>query len=91
MGQRIDGGAQRREDGGEQAASLDAAEVDQPGVGRFPVPRPVLRFSAWDDGPPAPGAALGEHTDEVLGAVLGLDEHELSDLRGRGVIGGGRR
>ena len=63
-------------------------EVDQPGVGRFPIPRPVLGFSGWDDGPPAPAASLGENTDEVLSSVLGFDDHELGDLRARSVIGG---
>ena len=30
---------------------------------------------------------LGEHTDDVLGSELGLDDTELDDLRARGVIG----
>jgi CoA:oxalate CoA-transferase len=39
-------------------------------------PEPVVR--------PAP--RLGQHTDEVLAEVLGLDEARLADLRGEGVI-----
>ena len=31
---------------------------------------------------------LGEHTDEVLAAELGLSAGRLTDLRDRGVIGG---
>jgi len=31
---------------------------------------------------------LGEHTDEVLAAELGLSDGRLTDLRDRGVIGG---
>lgn len=66
-------------------------DVDQPGIGRFPIPRPVLSFSGWDGGEPAPAAGLGDDTDDVLGAMLGLGEAELADLRTRSVIGGGRR
>ncbi len=62
--------------------------VDQPGIGTYSVPGPVLEFSDWDAGEPKPAPILGEHTNDVLGSVLGLDAHELSDLRNRGVIGG---
>jgi crotonobetainyl-CoA:carnitine CoA-transferase CaiB-like acyl-CoA transferase len=34
-----------------------------------------------DDAP-----ALAQHTDEVLGGLLGLAAAELSDLRARGVV-----
>ena len=70
---------------------LNAIEVDQPGIGRYPIPRPVLRFSGWDDGPPAPAPVLGQDTDEVLQEMLGLGPSELADLRSRSVIGGGHR
>jgi 2-methylfumaryl-CoA isomerase len=63
-------------------------KVDQPGIGAYSVPAPVLEFSAWAAGTPNPAPLLGEHTDEVLAGVLGLSEHELSDLRHRSVIGG---
>jgi 2-methylfumaryl-CoA isomerase len=66
-------------------------EVDQPGVGRFPIPRPVLRFSADDQPDPAPAPPLGADTDAVLASVLGLGEADRDDLRSRGVIGGPRR
>ncbi len=65
-------------------------EVDQPELGRFPVPRPVLHFAGWDDGAPAPAPRLGEHTAEVLCEVLGFDEEQLADLRKRSVIGAER-
>jgi 2-methylfumaryl-CoA isomerase len=63
-------------------------DVEQPGIGTFPVPRPVLGFSGWDGEPPAPAPILGQDTDEVLGRLLGLAPSELSDLRARSVIGG---
>ena len=35
-----------------------------------------------------PPPALGEHSEEVLSQLLGLDEETLAGLRERGVIGG---
>jgi 2-methylfumaryl-CoA isomerase len=62
--------------------------VEQPGIGTYSVPGPVLEFSDWVAGEPKPAPILGEHTADVLGSVLGLSAHELNDLRSRGVIGG---
>jgi 2-methylfumaryl-CoA isomerase len=62
--------------------------VEQPGIGTYSVPGPVLEFSGWTPGEPKPAPLLGENTDEVLGSILGLADHELSDLRQRGIIGG---
>jgi hypothetical protein len=39
------------------------------------------------DGPDERVPWVGEHTDEVLRADLGLDELELTRLRSEGVIG----
>ena len=63
-------------------------QIHQPGIGTYSVPGPVLDFSGWDAGEPQLAPRLGQHTDEVLRTVLGLDPHELNDLRNRGVIGG---
>jgi 2-methylfumaryl-CoA isomerase len=63
-------------------------DVDQPGIGRFPVPRPALDFSGWSERTPQPAPVLGQDTDEVLGRLLGLSGVEISALRARGVIGG---
>jgi 2-methylfumaryl-CoA isomerase len=67
------------------------SEVDQPGAGKIPVPRSVLQFGASDLPGPLVAPALGDDTDEVLAELLGLDAEKLSDLRGRGVIGGTTR
>ncbi len=66
-------------------------DVEQPGIGTFPVPRPVLGFSEWDAGTPSPAPILGQDTDEVLGRLLGLGDADLADLRARSVIGGAVR
>ncbi len=62
-------------------------DVDQPGIGAFPTPRPVAGFSAWDDPAPAPAPVLGADTGDVLHDLLGMGDEELSDLRNRSVIG----
>jgi 2-methylfumaryl-CoA isomerase len=63
-------------------------DVDQPGIGTLPTPRPVLGFSGWDGGAPAPASTLGDDTDDVLGSLLGLGPNELEQLRARSLIGG---
>ncbi|MET0727206.1 MAG: CoA transferase [Acidimicrobiales bacterium] len=68
-------------------ASSLMADVDQPGIGTFPVPRCVLDMSGHDS-VRAPAPVLGQHTDGVLGDVLGLGAAELDRLRADGVIGG---
>lgn len=62
------------------------ATVDQPGVGPMLTARSPLRFESLE--PSAPGRApiLGEHTEEVLGQVLGIDSVEYSRLRKRGLV-----
>ena len=38
--------------------------------------------------PPGPTPLLGQHTDEVLAEVLGLDDSEIGDLHDRKVVAG---
>jgi 2-methylfumaryl-CoA isomerase len=64
------------------------ADVDQPGIGRYLVPGSPLQFSAVARRPPSPAPLLGEHTDEVLGSVLGLSDAQIGRLRARGVVAG---
>ena len=48
------------------------AEIDQPGIGRYPMPGLPLDFSASPRQPTRPAPRLGEHTEQVLSEVLGL-------------------
>jgi 2-methylfumaryl-CoA isomerase len=63
-------------------------EIDQPGIGRYLVPRSPLAFGAVPRAEPRVAPRLGEHTDEVLTSVLGLSDGELGRLRDAGVIAG---
>ncbi|HXV80521.1 MAG TPA: CoA transferase [Candidatus Binatia bacterium] len=59
---------------------------DHPTAGPTTLLAPWIQLSKTpasirDDAP-----AIGQHTDEVLGGILGLTETELSELRGQGVI-----
>ncbi|HEX9463831.1 MAG TPA: CoA transferase [Alphaproteobacteria bacterium] len=62
--------------------------VEQPGIGRYLMPGSPLDFSAVGRVPPAPAPLLGEHTDEVLGRVLGLSGREIGDLHDSGIVAG---
>ena len=50
------------------------------------IPGNPIKMSAVTDGPDTRVPWLGEHTDEVLAAELGLTDAELADLRAAGVI-----
>jgi formyl-CoA transferase len=57
--------------------------VDQPIL----TPGNPIKMSKVAEGPETRVPWLGEHTDDVLSAELGLDAHELGRLRDNGVIG----
>jgi crotonobetainyl-CoA:carnitine CoA-transferase CaiB-like acyl-CoA transferase len=46
-----------------------------------------IKFSDMPDEPSLEWPRLGEHTDEVLAADLGLGADEIAGLRSRGAIG----
>src|SRR6266571_1370149 len=54
------------EDPRASAANPLFAEVDQPSLGRYIMPRSPLRFGTAKAVPPRPAPELGEHTKEVL-------------------------
>ena len=62
------------------------ADVDQ--ARHRDLPLPVLEFEGWAASLPEPAPVVGEHTDDVLAALLGKDAAELEELRDRGLIGG---
>ncbi|RZN30753.1 CoA transferase [Bradyrhizobium sp. Leo121] len=62
--------------------------VDQSGVGRVLSPRSALRFDAFDARAAGTAPALGEHTEAVLGEVLGIDGAAYGRLHDRGIVHG---
>ncbi len=62
--------------------------VEQPGIGRYLMPGSPLEFSGSPRVPPAPAPRLGEHTDQVLGDVLGLPAREIGELHDAKIVAG---
>lgn len=60
--------------------------LDQPGLGRFPVPAHPAAFSASPRASAQPAPVLGAHTEEVLADVAGLASGEIGKLFDRGII-----
>ncbi len=67
------------------------AEIEQPGIGRYPVPGTPLDFVGLQRLPPRPAPRLGEHTDEILADLLGLPSHEIGALHDQRIVAGPKR
>jgi 2-methylfumaryl-CoA isomerase len=71
------------------AANPMLSEIDQPGIGRLLSPGlPIDLGETREEAQPAP--VLGQHTEEILGEVLGLGNTEIGDLFDREVVADGR-
>jgi crotonobetainyl-CoA:carnitine CoA-transferase CaiB-like acyl-CoA transferase len=68
------------------AARGDLVTVDDPVAGPIRQQAPYPRFVGDDVVAPTGAPRLGEHTRDVLGGALGLDEAELDTLAAEGVI-----
>jgi 2-methylfumaryl-CoA isomerase len=64
------------------------AQVTQPGVGPMLAAGLPLDFSASGRLPAAPAPALGQHTEQVLHELLGVDAAAYGRLHDQGVVGG---
>src|SRR5437868_5083603 len=64
------------------------AEVEQPGIGHYPMPGLPFDFGAATREPTRPAPRLGEHTDQVLAEVLGLPDAEITRLHDTGIAAG---
>jgi len=61
--------------------------IEQHGVGKILTPASPLHFAGQGRLAPLPAPRLGEHTEDVLGEVLGLGSAAIRGLRDKGVIG----
>lgn len=57
-----------------------------PGHGRVAMPAPTPRLSRTPGSVRHVGPSLGEHTEQLLAALVGLPENEITELRRSGVI-----
>lgn len=68
------------------AAREDLVTVNDPVAGPMRQQAPYPRFVGVPTEAPTGAPALGEHTDDVLGTLIGLEQGELDALRARGVL-----
>jgi 2-methylfumaryl-CoA isomerase len=54
--------------------------LNQPGIGEYLVPSSPIKFTKSDNLAPLLAPTLGQHTDEILADVLGLQSHEIAKL-----------
>jgi 2-methylfumaryl-CoA isomerase len=64
------------------------AQHEQPGIGRYRMPGSPLFFSESEHLAAQPAPRLGEHTDEVLAAHLGLSSAEIGRLHDKKIVAG---
>lgn len=60
--------------------------VEQPGIGALWSAASPFEFSAAERLPARPAPLLGQHTDEILSAILGLSDGEIGKLHDQGVV-----
>ena len=63
-------------------------QVKQPGIGEYLMPGQPLDFSAFTRDAIRPAPKLGEHTDEILHELLGLDSSAIGKLHDQGIVAG---
>jgi 2-methylfumaryl-CoA isomerase len=64
------------------------SRIDQPGIGSYLVPSQAMQFSGLESEPPKPAPLLGQHTDEILTEMLGMDSGQIGKLHDDNVIAG---
>ncbi len=62
------------------------SRIEQPGIGTYPVCGTPMHFSTIERSPPRPAPRVGQHTDEILADLLGLDSAAIGRLHDQGVV-----
>lgn len=61
-------------------------EVDHPDCGPMKLVSPPVKYSFSQPSIRSPPPTLGQHTDELLGEVLGMSPEEIQSLKSEGVV-----
>lgn len=61
-------------------------EVDHPSCGPMKLVSPPVKYSSSETSIKTPPPTLGQHTDEVLKSLLGMDQEQINELRSKGVV-----
>ena len=63
-------------------------DVDQPGIGRYPVPGSPVASSAFGKLHPKPAPVLGADSEAILSDILGLSAAQIGSLMDKGIVAG---
>jgi 2-methylfumaryl-CoA isomerase len=61
-------------------------EIEQPGIGRYPVSSGAMHFSKIRRSSPRPAPILGNNTDEILADILKLDSTTIGKLHDNRIV-----
>jgi crotonobetainyl-CoA:carnitine CoA-transferase CaiB-like acyl-CoA transferase len=61
-------------------------ETDHPTLGKIPIVNRAIQFPGSQQPAPSAPPVLGQHTDEVLKDILGLDAARIEELRASKVV-----
>jgi 2-methylfumaryl-CoA isomerase len=62
------------------------SRIEQPGIGAYRVPGTPMSFTGVEREAPVRAPVLGEHTEEILGDVVGLPDVEIAALFDQGIV-----
>ena len=60
--------------------------IEQPGIGKYPVPSGAMHFSEIERKAPQPAPIVGQHTDEILSELLNLDSATIGKLHDTNIV-----
>ena len=61
-------------------------EIEHPDCGPMKLVSPPVKYSFSQPSIRSPPPTLGQHTDELLGEVLGMSAEEIQSLKSEGIV-----